>query len=84
MKKQILVIAKRNKVEALRVGVGLTLVNDAVQIDVLGELEDSPEIREQLEVVDFAEIPYTLLDESPPSFSRLADDILRADVVYVI
>jgi len=84
MKKQILVIAKRNKVEALRVGVGLTLVNDAVLIDVLGGLEDSPEIREQLEVVDFAEIPYTLLDESGTSFSRLAADILHADVVYVI
>ena len=84
MKKQILVIAKCNKVEALRVGVGLTLLNDAVQIDVLGGIEDSPEIREQLEVVDFAEIPYALLDESALAYSRLAADVLRADVVYVI
>jgi hypothetical protein len=45
MKKNILVIAKHNKVEALRVAAGLTLMNDAVKVAVLGGLEESPPVR---------------------------------------
>jgi len=37
MTKNILVIAKNNKVEALRVAVGLVLLDDTVKVDVLGE-----------------------------------------------
>jgi len=45
MKKNILVVAKHNKVEALRVAAGLTLMNDTIKVAVLGGLEDSAAVR---------------------------------------
>jgi hypothetical protein len=84
VKKRILVVARHNKVEALRVAAGLTLVNDIVKVDAVGGLDDSPEIRSQRDVLEFAEVPCDMLDESRQGFSRLAEDILQSDVVYVI
>ena len=57
MKKNILVIAKHNKVEALRVAAGLTLMDDMVSVAVLGGLDDSPSVQEQIEALDFGEVP---------------------------
>lgn len=84
MKKNILVIAKNNKVEALRVAVGLVLLNDTVKLDVKGVLDDSPEIQEQLEVLEFADVPCELLDDQAMFIDKLAQDLISADVVYVI
>lgn len=84
MKKNILVIAKHNKVEALRVAAGLTLMNDIVKVAVLGGLEDSPPVREQLEALDFGEVPHEVFDDSTQVTETLARDLLSADVVYVI
>jgi hypothetical protein len=83
MKKNILVIAKHNKVEALRVAAGLTLMNDTVKVAVLGGLEESPPVREQLEALEFGEVPCEVLDD-PRVTEGLARDLLNADVVYVI
>ncbi len=84
MNKSILVIAKNNKVEALRVAIGLTLLSDPVKLDVLHELEDTPEIQEQLEVLEFAEVPHEILDEHAKLIDRLAQDLINATTVYVI
>jgi hypothetical protein len=84
MKKRILVVAKHNKAEALRVAAGLTLLSDDVKVDVLGGLEDSPQIQEQREILDFAEVPYDVLGADPSGKNRLAEDIAAADAVYVI
>jgi hypothetical protein len=80
--KQVLVIAKYNHHEALRVAAGLTLLNDQVHIDVLGALADTPEINEQKDVLDFAEVPHETLTDG--IVARLAHDILAADVVYLL
>lgn len=84
MKKNILVIAKNNKVEALRVAAGLTLVDDAVRVAVLGTLDDSAPVREQLDALDFAEVPREVLEDSVQAPTTLARYVLDADVVYVI
>ncbi len=84
MKKNILVIAKNNKVEALRVAVGLTLLSDPVKVDVLDELEDSPQVQEQLEVLEFADVPYEILEDRSSLIDKLAQDLVGSNVVYVI
>ena len=84
MKKNILVIAKHNKVEALRVAAGLTLMDDMVSVAVLGGLDDSPSVQEQIEALDFGEVPRKVYDDSVQVTEDLARDLLSADVVYVI
>jgi hypothetical protein len=84
MTKNILVIAKNNKVEALRVAVGLVLLDDKVKLDVLGELDDSPQIQEQLEVLEFADVPHEILDNQAKLIDKLAQDLISSDVVYLI
>lgn len=84
MKKNILVIAKNNKVEALRVAVGLVLLSDPVKVDVLGKLEDSPQVHEQLEVLNFADVPCEILEDRSSLIDKLAQDLISSNVVYVI
>jgi hypothetical protein len=84
MKKNILVIAKHNKVEALRVAAGLTLMDDIVKVAVLGGLDDSQPVREQIEALDFGEVPYEVFEDPVQVTEVLARDLLSADVVYVI
>ena len=45
--KRILVIAKQNPAEALRVAAGLTLLNESVRVAILGDLPDDPAVQEQ-------------------------------------
>jgi len=84
MKKNILVIAKNNKVEALRVAVGLVLLSDDVKVDVLDRLEASPQAQEQLEVMEFAEVACEILEDRSTQIDALARDLIAADAVYVI
>lgn len=84
MKKRILVVARHNKVEALRVAAGLTLLSDDVKVDVLGSLDESPQIQEQREILEFAEVPCELVGDDPSGKRRLAEDIVAADAVYLI
>jgi hypothetical protein len=83
VKKSILVVARSNKAEALRVAAGLTLLDDAVALAVLGALEETPEVREQLEVLEFAEVPLAY-HEGGPADAALARAMMGADVVYVL
>lgn len=84
VKKSILVIARCNKVEALRVAAGLTLLDDAVRIAVLGGLDETPAVREQLEVLEFAEVPLRHCDERGLADPELAREMVAADRVYVL
>lgn len=84
MKKNILVVAMNNKVEALRVAVGLVLLGDSVKVDVRGKLDNSPEILTQLEVMEFADVPHELLEDHAAMIEKLAHDLVGSDVVYVI
>ena len=84
MTKNILVIAKNNKVEALRVAVGLVLLSDIVKVLVLGELQDTPAITEQREVLEFADVSCELLEEAASQADRLAQALTDANVVYVL
>lgn len=84
MKKAILVVAKNNKVEALRVAVGLALLDDIVRVVVLGGLDDTPAINEQREVLEFAEVSCELLQDPASQSGRLSEEMIRSSVVYVI
>lgn len=83
--KTILVVARHNKPEALRMASGLTLSDDEVTVDVIGGLANDAETALQLEALEFSEVPViTLNPELAVDIGRLADDILRADAVYVL
>lgn len=83
--KTILVIARHNKPEALRMASGLTLLDDQVRIAALGGLDDDAETALQLEALEFAEVPVENVDPSTDAgIDQLATAILRADAVYVI
>ena len=84
MKKNIVVVAMRNKAEALRVAAGLVLLDDLVKVVVLGELEDTAAISEQRGVLEFADIPCELLQDSAEQTVRLAREMAGADLVYVL
>ena len=84
MQKHILVIAKNNKVEALRVAIGLVLLSDIVRLVVLGDLDDTPAIAEQREVLEFADVPCELLPDAATQAGRLAQEFASANVVYLI
>lgn len=84
MMKNILVVAKNNKVEALRVAIGLVLLSDIVKVVVLGELDDTPDIAAQREVLEFADVPCELLQDAANQSVRLAQEMASANTVYVI
>ncbi|MDD3518676.1 MAG: hypothetical protein PHQ14_10020 [Chromatiales bacterium] len=83
--KTILVIAQDKKTEALRMASGLTLLDDRVQVSVLGDLEDSDAVNEQLEALDFADVVVDRLDPAQAvDMAKLATQVGAADAVYMI
>ena len=82
--RKLLVVARHNKAEALRVAAGLTLLSDPVRVAVVGALEDTPAVAEQRELLEFAEVPLEELPKDAAGRSRLAGEMLEADAVYVI
>lgn len=82
--KRILVIAKQNLAEALRIAAGLTLLNESVRVAVLGELPDEPAVQEQRELLDFIEIPVDTLNDPDAWPAQLAATLLQSEVVYVL
>lgn len=83
--RRFLVLALGNRTEALRVAVGLTLSDAALQVDVWGEAPDDDGAREQLEALEFGDVPVAVLpagDEA--SWDQLARHILDSDVVYCL
>lgn len=82
--KSVLVVAKNNQAEALRVAAGLTLLSAPVSVAVVGALADTPAITEQKEVLEFAEVPCKELGEGAEGHAKLARAIAAADHIYVI
>ena len=82
--RKLLVVAKHNQAEALRVAAGLTLLSDPVRVAVVGRLPDTPAVAEQRELLEFAEVPCEELPEGAAGRERLAGAVLEADAVYVI
>lgn len=81
--KNVLMIARQKKTEALRMATGLTLLDDVVQVAVVGEIDRADaEVELQLESLDFADVPVVDIDENVPAV--LAEMIVNADVVYVV
>jgi hypothetical protein len=81
--KNILMLARNKKAEALRMAVGLTLLDDSVQVAVLGKLNnEDPEIEVQLESLDFADVPVVTIETNQDT--ELAKMIINSDVVYVV
>lgn len=84
--KRILMLALDKKVEALRMASGLTLLDDAVRIAAWGKLPQGPDAAEQMEALEFAEVPMTELDSanSGAAYAALAAEILDSDMVYCV
>jgi len=76
-----LVLPIDKKVEALRMASGLTLLDDQVAIAVWGGLPEGPEVSEQLEALEFSEVPMSQLDRD---VELLAQQIIDSDVVYFV
>ena len=83
---RILMLALNHKVEALRMASGLTLLDDRIHIAAWGALPNSAEVTEQMEALEFSEVPLTILDpaDSATTWAALAAEILDSDVVYCV
>ncbi len=79
--KRILVLPIDKKVEALRMASGLTLLDDQVAIAVWGDLPEGPEVAEQMEALEFSEVPMSRLHQD---VELLAQQIIDSDVVYFV
>jgi hypothetical protein len=79
--KRILMVAIDKKVEALRMASGLTLLDDQVAIAAWGTLPEGPETAEQLEALDFADVP---VDPVAHDVEALANRIINSDVVFFV
>ncbi|ACL71170.1 hypothetical protein Tgr7_0066 [Thioalkalivibrio sulfidiphilus HL-EbGr7] len=83
--KQILVVAGDDKVEALRMATGLTLLDDAVRVAVLGDLDETADdVQLQLESLEFADVPVERLGNGPESYKALAGMMIQSDTVFMV
>lgn len=83
--KQIIVIAQQRKTEALRMASGLTLLDDAVKVFVVGRLEDDAETATQLEALEFAEVPVAhVTAHDAQAMASLVDAIRGSQAVYIL
>jgi|PlaIllAssembly_1097288.scaffolds.fasta_scaffold624816_2 hypothetical protein len=84
--KRILMLALEKKVEALRMAGGLTLLDDRIGIATWGKLPAGADTAEQLEALEFAEVPMTELDpvRAREACAALAAQIIDSDVVYCV
>lgn len=83
--KRILVVARDDKVEALRMATGLTLLDDEVRVAVLGELDESSEdVQLQLESLEFADVPVERTPTGGAASQALAGMMTQSDTVFVV
>lgn len=79
--KRILMVPMHKPVEALRMASGLTLLDDQVAIACWESLPVGPETDEQIEALDFADVPIERIGHDADA---LAAHIMDSDVVYVV
>lgn len=82
--KHILMVAMQKQVEALRMASGLTLLDDVVAIASWGKLPESADIAEQMEALEFVEVPLVELDPANDAITVLSRQIMGSDVVYCV
>ncbi len=82
--KHILMVAVQKQVEALRMASGLTLLDDAVSIATWGALPEGAAVAEQMEALEFAEVPVVELAPDAGAMAALARQIIDSDVVYFV
>jgi hypothetical protein len=81
--KNVLMIARNKKVEALRMATGLTLLDDVIRVAVIGGIDrENPDVELQLESLDFADVPVVDVDDS--NANELAEMIVNSEVVFVV
>jgi len=83
-KKRILMLALDKQVEALRMASGLTLLDDVVSIATWGKLPDGGDVAEQMEALEFSEVPVVELDPATDALALLARQIVNNDVVFCV
>ncbi len=81
MPKRILMVPMHKPVEALRMASGLTLLDDQVAIACWEPLPEGPETDEQIEALDFADVP---IERVALNADTLAARILDSDVVFIV
>lgn len=83
--KRMLVAAMANRVEGLRVAVGLTMADAPLQVAVWGELPDDEAATPQLEALAFGDVPVQALPAGDAaSWDALARQIVDSDIVYCV
>ena len=84
--KRILMLALEKKVEALRMAGGLTLLDDRIAIVTWGKLPEGADAAEQMEALEFAEVPTSELDpaNAGEAYAALAAQIIDSDMVYCV
>lgn len=82
--KHILMVAVQKPVEALRMASGLTLLDDAVAIATWGRLPEGADVTEQMEALEFADVPMVEFDPGVDTLGALAQQIIGNDVVYFV
>jgi len=83
--KHILVVARDDKVEALRMATGLTLLDDAVHVAVMGDLDETADdVQLQLESLEFADVPVERLGAGARGYQSLAGMMTQSDTVFVL
>jgi hypothetical protein len=81
--KNVLMIARNKKVEALRMATGLTLLDDVIRVAIIGDIDrESPDVELQLESLDFADVP--VVDVDANNAGELAEMMVNSDVVFVV
>lgn len=82
--KHILMVAVQKPAEALRMASGLTLLDDAVAIAAWGRLPEGADVAEQMEALEFADVPVVEIDPATDALAALARQIIGSDVVYCV
>jgi hypothetical protein len=83
--KHVLMVARDDKLEALRMAAGLTLLDEVVRVVVIGELDESSEDAQmQLEALEFADVSPVRLGEDDAGVRALAGMMIESDTVFMI
>jgi hypothetical protein len=83
--KHVLMVARDDKLEALRMAAGLTLLDDVVRVAVIGELDESSEdVQMQLEALEFADVSLDRLGDDAAGVRALAGMMIESDTVFMI
>ena len=83
--RRFLVVALGNRIEALRVAVGLTLSDASLQVAVWGDVPDDDGANEHFEALEFGDVPVAVLRaDEQASWDELARHILDSEVVYCL